>query len=48
MENSLIAAPRRDKGEAAHFASAGDGYANLCPGLNLKPRQNVAFSTYIE
>jgi len=48
MENSLIAALRRDKGEATHLRRAGEGCANLCPGLNLKPRQNVAFSTYIE
>jgi hypothetical protein len=33
MENSAVVTLRRDKGEAAGFASAGDGHTNLCPGL---------------
>jgi len=33
MEDNVIAARRRDKGAVPFFASDGDGYTNLCPGL---------------
>jgi hypothetical protein len=46
MENSVIGAMRRDKGEATFSLRLRRVY-ELLPGMGLKPRQNVAFSTYI-
>jgi hypothetical protein len=47
MKNSVIGRMRCDKGEAAIFAGFATGM-RILPGIDLKPRQNVAFSTYIE
>jgi hypothetical protein len=46
MEDSVIGPKRRDNGEAA-FSLRLPRVCEFLPGMELKPRQNVAFSTYI-